>query len=163
MDWSSEIESEVTQDVTRINWLVELPIAGGLYLASRHEVEHDGNIYAEAAVDVLQTEGSAIMSVRIRNPGAQYTPEVANGDWRGAPAAVLVESDGVVDDYFIGEAVAAPVVGHWIEFTLAVPSYRTARTPRERISRETGFNHLIAPGRVVEWDGERYELRPRER
>ena len=167
---STALSTAVGLDVVSPGYLVEVAFASPLRVSSRGTLSWSGNSWT--AWDV-RVQG---LSVEAGGATANGTLVLGNADYT---ISALVLSEGVANRAvnvwaFYGEAPATadPVqifagVADDVQIdptrgvvTLQLVQANAAAlfAPRFYITPESGFSHLPAPGTVIDWDGERYQI-----
>lgn len=164
---SAPTATAAAQTITQPGILLQVGFTFVQRLSSRGDVTWNGFTWLAANIRMGQLQeapnGSATMQVLVGNTdlafGAACLGEAPQDKavslWQffeGATAAgdpVPIFS-GVIDSCDITPAA--------VTLQLSSLNQRTLIIPRRRITADAGFNHLLPAGRVIEFDGVRYEL-----
>lgn len=148
-------------------YLVQLGFSVPQHFSSRGDVSWNGFTWLNNNVNVSALQelpnGSAALNLAIGNTDLAFgavclleaPQEKPVSVWAfyegsvGTADPVLIFS-GVIDSCDISEAM--------VTLQLSALNANTLFIPRARISRASGFNRLIPAGRIIEFNGQRYEI-----
>lgn len=163
------LQARVSDDHTRPVYLVSIYFAPGTeYMSSGPQVVSGGNTYLEGAVRVgslqwtpdggqegriyLSNESNAAAALVLANSLDEVQVDVAKVylDAAGTPSDPEILVRGYASGFELTADEAAVDV--------VTARHDTALVPSRFFSEEFGFTHLPPAGKVIYWNGDRYEL-----
>jgi hypothetical protein len=164
---STATATATAQTVTQPGYLLQVGLSFLVRYSSRGDVHWNSVdwIAANLRVGELQekSDGSVALTVSVGNTDlafgalclAEAPQEKAVSVWAFYEGAIGASDPiqifgGVIEECEITESM--------VTLRLSSNNQNTLFIPRRRITRDTGFTRLIPGGRVIEFDGVRYEI-----
>jgi hypothetical protein len=164
---SAPTAAAASQTITQPGYLLQVGFSFVGRYSSRGDVNWNGLDWLAANLQVgelqEQPNGSTTLTVQVGNTDRAFGALCLNEPPQEKPVSVWAFYEGaialgdpvqifggVIEDCDISEAA--------VTLRLSQSNQGTLVIPRKRITRDAGFNRLSPAGRVIEFDGVRYEL-----
>lgn len=164
---SAPTATATAKPISLPGYLMQLGFSLVLRYSSRGDVTWNGFNWIGANLKVGQlqeaADGSASLSVVIGNSDRAFGAVCLNEAPQEKAVTVWGFYDGALAagdpvQIFTGAIESCDITEAAVTLQLSSVNQRTLILPRRRISAATGFNHLLPAGRVIEFDGVRYEI-----
>lgn len=175
----------VAADVTDPIYLIEMTLDAPMKLSTRESIAWNGSMWQGGSgltggrASIRAAQDWSTISVSLNNGDGALSEFLLSGNWRGQQIKVwqavlttgLYVEDGYVDDGYLDEfsvdvlqlfdgvLSSASRVYPTVELAARRSVGRGVYVPNLRVAAPV-FNHLPAPGSVIPWNGDIYELQP---
>lgn len=164
---STATATAAAQTISQPGLLVQIGFSFPLYYSSRGDVTFNGHTFIAANVKAGQLQeqpnGATTLSLIVGNSDLAFGAVCLNEAPQEKPVTVWAFYEGATASgdpvqIFTGVIESCDITEASVTLQLSSLNQRTLFIPRRRITADTGFNHLLPAGRVIEFDGVRYEI-----
>lgn len=170
---STPTQTEIAKTYTDPGYLVEIAFSTVVRLSSRGDVSWNGSSWLgsesgrDVGVDGLGSDGQGAQtgSLTLGNADNVVGALVLNEGVAGRAVKVWKFYEGATAaadpaQIFSGCGDEAEIGLTEVRISLVSESLQSLDSPRTRITKANGFNHLPPAGTIINWGGQAYRLEP---